>query len=137
MRFPLFLLLLLACLSFSVAMKSYQPHSQTPVLEKISQFISDRDVDGLASLFGQQVEINLDGQVEAYAPAQARQVLKTFVAQHPPQAFSFAQQGNTSLMLYGVGTYQTQGSRYEIDVYLKKATEEDTYLIEQMRIERK
>lgn len=111
--------------------------NDVPVLEEISQCLSSQNIDQLAELFDQQVEITLSGRSQAYAKAQARQVVKSFVEQNPPQKFTFGEQGTTLHMLYALGTYNAPNGTYEIDVYLKKKGSEGNYKIDQMRIERK
>ena len=108
-----------------------------PVLEEISQCLNSKDIDQLSQLFDQHVEITLSGKSKAYARAQARQVIKTFMEQYPPKEFAFAEQGTALHMLYALGNYSSEKDHFEVDIYLKKRNPEGVYKIDQMRIERK
>ncbi|MFK7971646.1 MAG: DUF4783 domain-containing protein [Bacteroidia bacterium] len=129
-----FALLVIASLS---AFNSPTEKTETPVLEEISAYLENKNVDQLAQLFDQQVEISISGQSKAYAKAQARQVIKSFVDQNPPRKFNFDEQGTTLHMLYALGVYSTDQSSFEVGVYLKKKGTDGQYKIDQMRIERK
>lgn len=136
MRFFYVICALLVIVGLS-AFHNPKEDSDVPVLEEISQCLSTQDIDQLAELFDQQVEINLSGRSQAYARAQARQVLKSFVDQHPPKNFTFSEQGTSLHMLYALGTYRTRSQAFEVDIYLKKKSGEEEYKIDQMRIEPK
>jgi hypothetical protein len=136
MRFLYVICALLVIVGLS-AFHNPKEDTDVPVLEEISQCLSTQDIDQLAELFDQQVEISLSGRSQAYAPAQARQVLKSFVDQHPPMNFTFSEQGTSLHMLYALGTYKTRSQVFEVDIYLKKKTGEEEYKIDQMGIEPK
>ena len=90
MRFFYVTLALLVLASLS-AFHTPNSESDVPVLEEISQCLVTPNIDQLAQLFDQQVEITISGQSKAYAKAQARQVVKSFVEQNPPKGFSFGE----------------------------------------------
>jgi hypothetical protein len=136
MRFLYVTCALLVLASFST-FNGAKEHSDVPVLEEISKCLITKDIDQLAKLFDQQVEISLSGRSQAYARAQARQVLKSFVEQHPPKKFIFSEQGTSLHMLYALGIYNTHHEAFEVDIYLKKRSGDDKYKIDQMRIEPK
>lgn len=136
MRFLYVICALLVIVGLS-AFHNPKEESDVPVLEEISQCLVTQDIDQLSELFDQQVEITLSGRSQAYARAQARQVLKSFVEQNPPMNFVFSEQGTSLHMLYALGTYKTRLQAFEVDIYLKKKSGQEEYKIDQMRIEPK
>ena len=136
MRFLYVTFALLVLVSLS-AFHNPKEDRDVPVLEEITKCLVTPDIDQLAELFDQQVEISLSGRSQAYARAQARQVLKSFVEQNPPKNFTFSEQGTSLHMLYALGTYNTKYQSFEVDIYLKKRAGEEDYKIDQMRIEPK
>ncbi|MEM6263467.1 MAG: DUF4783 domain-containing protein [Bacteroidota bacterium] len=105
------------------------------ILNDIVECFVDRDADKLATYFNERVEITLMGSRREYAKSQAKFVIKEFIQDFPPDAFSFAHQGQTDNTIYALGTYHSSEGSFKVDMFLRLAG--DYYRIDQIRFEKK
>ncbi len=118
-------LLFIVALQFAMTM---------PNLGQITTALSKGDAEGLSKYFDKKVEIEILDNEDVYSKSDAKSIVKTFFAKHPPKSFNKVHQGQSKGKdgKYFIGNLKTGSTEYR--VYIYTTTKGGKSLIQELRI---
>lgn len=105
------------------------------VFVPIEKYIRQGDVQCLSAWFADNLQISMIGKLSNCSKSQARQILKHFFAENPPQSFEIVYRSGSYPMQCAVGNFSGGGYDYSITIIVK--TNENGSFVEQIKISRK
>lgn len=123
---------LLIALIFSLPMLSFTGYESA-----ITTAIGAGDIETLSKYFDQTVEICILDLEDMLDKDEAKTTIKTFFDTHQPKSFQVVHDGTSKGQdsRYFIGDLKTSDDTFRVYVYLKNLSE--TYLIQEIRFEKK
>lgn len=105
--------------------------AQADIFAPMKAAIKGGDAKELAKHFNQSVDINLEGNVNAYSKTQAEFVLRDFFKKHPVTDFTVVHTGSSKGgLLFAIGNYLSGQEKYSVLMRVKQVA--DTNLIHEI-----
>ncbi len=86
------------------------------VFHTISKYIERGNVESLAAWFGENVRLEILGNVSNCSKQQAKQILKEFFDSFAPRSFKFVYKSGDYPMEYAVGSLDSGGNIFAVTV---------------------
>ncbi len=124
---------LLIALLFAIPMLSFTSQYQA----EITNAIGKGDIETLSKYFDETVEICILDLEDMLDKDEAKSAIETFFVDHQPKSFSVVHDGTSKGQdsRYFIGDLKTGEEIFRVYVYLKSAS--DSYLIQEIRFEKK
>ncbi|NOT75416.1 MAG: DUF4783 domain-containing protein [Cyclobacteriaceae bacterium] len=105
--------------------------AQSEIFNPMKDAIKVSDAAALVKSFAPSVDINLEGNINAYSKAQSEFVLKEFFKKHPVTDFSIVHMGASKGGLqFSIGRYISGTDTYSVLIRVRQVGEE--YLVQQI-----
>lgn len=110
---------------------SFSGSAQQEIFNPARDAIKKGDAAALVKTFAVSVDINLEGNINAYSKTQSEFVLKAFFKKHPVTDFAVMHTGSSKGGLqFAVGRYLTGGEVYTVLIRVRQVGE--TYLVHEI-----
>lgn len=130
------LIIKLSCLLLALlpTISANAQNSSDDVFVPLSKYITRGDVESLSAWFDNNLEISVLTQGGMASKAQAKQIMKTFFAEHKPESFEVNHTAGKANMKYILARLKTEGELYHVVLFLN--SRRGTYRIQQIKIDR-
>lgn len=112
-----------------------QSRSAAP-LSKIEQAFSKGDVDAIAALSADRVEIAVLGTSRLYSRTQAKFVLKEFFGKYPPVRAKFSEPSTTDKGLFAAGTYRHTANNKSLRLYVTLRKDASSWAVREIHVDK-
>ncbi len=112
-----------------------QSRSSAP-LSKIEQAFSKGDVDAIAALSADRVEIAVLGKSRLYSRTQAKFVLKEFFGKYPPVRAKFSEPSTTDKGLFAAGTYRHTANNQSLRLYVTLRKDASSWAVREIHVDK-
>jgi Domain of unknown function (DUF4783) len=95
--------------------------AQTSIFDPITDVIKTGSAKEMARHLHSTVDINIEGNVNAYSKAQAEFAFRDFFKKHPPESFTIVHTGASKGGLqFAIGQYVSGGDTYSVLMRVKE-----------------
>lgn len=112
-------------------------HAIENIFRKIETSLAEATVNELASLFVEQLLLNIAGyEGGTYSSGQATSIVQSFFSTHKPVSFSFTRIGDSSQSPFGIGKLLVthKGTRESLQVYVALSFQGSKWMVSQFNI---
>lgn len=104
------------------------------VFVPISKYLQQGNVDAISTWFADNLEMAVLSSGDNSSRNQAKQILKSFFDQYTPRSFEITHTAGRANMKYALGNLSAGGETFLVTIFVSR--KEDTYRIQQLKIER-
>ncbi|MBP9986311.1 MAG: DUF4783 domain-containing protein [Bacteroidales bacterium] len=99
----------------------------------IAKYMEAGDSEKLSAWFGENLQVDVLGQINSCTRTQAKLIMKNFFAKYTPKSFKIVHKSGRPPMNYAVANLDAGGSKFRVIIYVK--TVDGKNEIQQIRIE--
>lgn len=126
--------LLLSLAATLVMISSTAQEKGYDVFVPISKYLQQGNVDAISTWFADNLEMAVLSSGDNSSRNQAKQILKSFFDQYTPRSFEITHTAGRANMKYALGNLSAGGETFLVTIFVSR--KEDTYRIQQLKIER-
>lgn len=105
--------------------------AQPEIFNPVKDAIKSNDATALVKTFAVSVDINLEGNINAYSKAQSEFILKDFFKKHPVSDFTIVHTGSSKGGLqFAIGRYLSANESYNVLIRVRQVGE--PYLVHEI-----
>lgn len=103
------------------------------VFVPIAKYLGRGDVESLSAWFADNLEVSILSSTNNCGKSQAKQILKTFFANHTPRSFEISHTASKANSKYALGVLNAGGEAFRGTVFVSKC--DGSYKIQQLKID--
>ncbi len=121
-------------LAMGLGFSSVAQNRSYDVFIPIAKYMKKGDAEKLSAWFADNLEITVLSTTNDSSRNQARQIMKSFFNSYTPRSFTIDHKAGRSNMKYALGSLSAGGEKFIVTIFV--SCKEDTYKIQQLKIER-